>query len=72
MTLINGCKISSDYLPFIFCLFIYLFLIFRDRVSLYIPGCSGTHFVDQAEAGRSLKFEARLVQGMASRAAKAT
>ena len=23
-------------------------LVFRDRVSLYSPGCSGTHFVDQA------------------------
>jgi hypothetical protein len=31
-------------------LFIYLFiylLVFRDRVSLYSPGCPGTHFVDQ-------------------------
>jgi hypothetical protein len=25
-----------------------LFLVFRDRVSLYSPGCPGTHFVDQA------------------------
>jgi hypothetical protein len=33
----------------IFILFIYLFiLVFRDRVSLYSPGCPGTHFVDQA------------------------
>jgi hypothetical protein len=23
-------------------------LIFQDRVSLYSPGCPGTHFVDQA------------------------
>jgi hypothetical protein len=23
-------------------------LVFRDRISLYSPGCSGTHFVDQA------------------------
>jgi hypothetical protein len=28
------------------CLF--LFFVFRDRVSLYSPGCPGTHFVDQA------------------------
>ena len=27
------------------CLFV---LVFRDRVSLYIPGCPGTHSVDQA------------------------
>ena len=30
-----------------FCLFVCLF--FRDRVSLYSPGCPGTHFVDQAD-----------------------
>jgi hypothetical protein len=29
-------------------LFIHLFCFFRDRVSLYSPGCPGTHFVDQA------------------------
>jgi hypothetical protein len=23
-------------------------LVFQDRVSLYSPGCPGTHFVDQA------------------------
>jgi hypothetical protein len=23
--------------------------VFRDRVSLYSPGCPGTHFVDQAD-----------------------
>ena len=32
-TLVNVCK---------------NFLVFRDRVSLYSPGCPGTHFVDQA------------------------
>jgi hypothetical protein len=25
-----------------------VFVFFRDRVSLYSPGCPGTHFVDQA------------------------
>ena len=29
-----------------FCLFVFLF--FPDKVSLYSPGCPGTHFVDQA------------------------
>jgi hypothetical protein len=29
------------------CLFVCLF-VFRDRVSLYSPGCPGTHFVDEA------------------------
>jgi hypothetical protein len=27
------------------CLFV---LVFGDRISLYSPGCPGTHFVDQA------------------------
>jgi hypothetical protein len=31
---------------FFVCLFVCLF-VFRDRVSLYSPGCPGTHFVDQ-------------------------
>jgi hypothetical protein len=29
-------------------LFIYLFLVFRDKVSLHSSGCPGTHSVDQA------------------------
>ena len=34
---------------FCFCFFVFVFfVVFRDRVSLYNPGCSGTHFVDQA------------------------
>jgi hypothetical protein len=33
---------------FIYYLFIYLFLFFRDRVSLRSSDCPGTHFVDQA------------------------
>jgi hypothetical protein len=32
---------------FFVCLFL-SFLVFRDRVSLYSPGCAGTHSVDQA------------------------
>jgi hypothetical protein len=35
-----------------YCLFVCLFVLFcfvlTDRVSLYSPGCPGTHFVDQA------------------------
>jgi hypothetical protein len=27
---------------------LFFFLVFRDSVSLYSPGCPGTHFVDQA------------------------
>jgi hypothetical protein len=29
------------------CLLVFFF-VFQDRVSLYSPGCPGTHFVDQA------------------------
>jgi hypothetical protein len=36
---------ESRALNAIFCLFV---LVFRDRISLYSPGCPGTHFVDQA------------------------
>jgi hypothetical protein len=32
------------FLGFLFC----FVLFFRDRVSLYSPGCPGTHFVDRA------------------------
>jgi hypothetical protein len=28
--------------------FFFFFLVFQDKVSLYSPGCPGTHFVDQA------------------------
>jgi hypothetical protein len=31
-----------------FFLFFFFFFFFQDRVSLYSPGCPGTHFVDQA------------------------
>jgi hypothetical protein len=34
------------YVSLIF--FFFLFLLFRDRVSLCSPGCPGTHSVDQA------------------------
>jgi hypothetical protein len=54
----NVCK-SKSFLFFkiltFSCLFgwlvffvLFLFLFFQDRVSLYSPGCPGTHFVDQA------------------------
>jgi hypothetical protein len=33
-------------MPFFF-FFVFVF-VFQDRVSLYSPGCPGTHFVDQA------------------------
>jgi hypothetical protein len=32
----------------VYSFFVCFGLVFRDRVSLYSPGCPGTHFVDQA------------------------
>jgi hypothetical protein len=56
---------------FFFCLFFVLFwvfcfvLVFRDRVSLYSPGCPGTHFVDQADLElRNLPASASRVLGL--------
>jgi hypothetical protein len=46
-------------------LFIYLFLAFRDMVSLYSPGCPGTHSVDQAGLDlRNLPASASQVLGL--------
>jgi hypothetical protein len=33
---------------FVWCFFCFCFCFFQDRVSLYSPGCPGTHFADQA------------------------
>jgi hypothetical protein len=33
---------------FCFCFYLGFFVCFGDRVSLCVPGCPGTHFVDQA------------------------
>jgi hypothetical protein len=50
------------------CLFgwlLLLFLVFQDRVSLYSPGCPGTHFVDQAGLElRNLPASASRVLGL--------
>jgi hypothetical protein len=55
-TLLYSNIFFQQYLPIFIYLFIcvVLFLFFRfsrDRVSLYSPGCPGTHFVDQAGLG---------------------
>jgi hypothetical protein len=43
----------------------FLFLVFRDRVSLYSSGCLGTHFVDQAGLElRNLPASASRVLGL--------
>jgi hypothetical protein len=47
-----GRKVSEEKKPKIssalFCFVFVLFCFFQDRVSLYSPGCPGTHSVDQA------------------------
>jgi hypothetical protein len=51
-------------LPFFFSFFLF-FLFFWDRVSLYSPGCPGTHFVDQAGLElRNLPASASRVLGL--------
>jgi hypothetical protein len=42
----DHCFCGAENLNQLF--FSFLFLVFRDRVSLYSSGCPGTHFVDQA------------------------
>jgi hypothetical protein len=45
--------------------FCFCFLFFRDRVSLYSPGCPGTHFVDQTGLKlRNLPASASRVLGL--------
>jgi hypothetical protein len=45
--------------------FFYVFFVFWDRVSLYSPGCPGTHFVDQAGLElRNLPASASQVLGL--------
>jgi hypothetical protein len=41
--------VSHFFFVVVLFLFLFLFLFFQDRVSLYSPGCPGTHFVDQAD-----------------------
>jgi hypothetical protein len=49
----------------ILCFLFFCFFVFRDRVSLYSPGCPGTHFVDQAVLElRNLPASASLVLGL--------
>jgi hypothetical protein len=50
---------------FLFCFVFVLVSVFWDRVSLYSPGCPGTHFVDQAGLElRNLPASAFWVQGL--------
>jgi hypothetical protein len=47
--LVSLAKDLSILLIFFFCCCCFCLFVFRDSVSLYIPGCPGTHFVAQAE-----------------------
>jgi hypothetical protein len=41
------CLVGWLFFLFFF-FFCFLFFVFQDRVSLYSPGCPGTHSIDQA------------------------
>jgi hypothetical protein len=57
--------LRAFYIYLFVCLFVCLFLVFWDRVSLYSPGCPGTHFVDQAGLKlRNLSASASRVLGL--------
>jgi hypothetical protein len=50
---------------FLFFIFYFFFFGFSRQVSLYSPGCSGTHFVDQAVLElRNLPASASRVLGL--------
>jgi hypothetical protein len=50
---------------FVFCFVCLFVFVFRDRVSLYSPGCPATHFVDQAGLERrNLPVSASQVLGL--------
>jgi hypothetical protein len=54
---------NNEAIPF--SLSLSLFFFFQDRVSPYSPGCSGTHFVDQAGLElRNLPASASRVLGL--------
>jgi hypothetical protein len=39
---------DADSFFYLLIFFLFFFFVFLDRVSVYIPGCPGTYFVDQA------------------------
>jgi hypothetical protein len=52
------------FFVFVFCFVLFCF-VFQDRVSLYIPGCPGTHSVEQAGLElRNLPASASQVLGL--------
>jgi hypothetical protein len=67
------CLFFSFFFSFLFFSFLFVcFLLFRDRVSLCISGCSGTHFVDQAGLKlRNLPASASQVLGLKASATTA-
>jgi hypothetical protein len=66
-TYIFGNDCNFIVVGFFVCLFVFVFvfLVFRDRVFLCSPGCPGTHFVDQAGLElRNLPASASRVLGL--------
>jgi hypothetical protein len=59
------CFLSVLLFFFVFVLFFVFCFFFQDRVSLYSPGCPGTHFVDHAGLElRNLPASASQVLGL--------
>jgi hypothetical protein len=53
------------FFVFFVFVFVFVFVFFQDRVSLYSPGCPGTHFVDQVVLKlRNLPASASIVLGL--------
>jgi hypothetical protein len=64
---LSTCVLGTKPYPYLFFWFFcfLFFLVFRDRVSLYSPGCPGAHFVDQAGLElRNLPASASRVLGL--------
>jgi hypothetical protein len=61
----SGASKESYSAPVYSIIFVVVCFVFRDRVSLYRPGCPGTHSVDQAGLElRNLPASASQVWGL--------
>jgi hypothetical protein len=62
---LESASVLITFLFFLSFFFFFFFFFSRDKVSLYSPGCPGTHFVDQAGLKlRNRPASASLVLGL--------
>ena len=65
MTLIDMVQTLANTVILTYTTLFIIIIIFQDRVSLFSPGCPGTHFVDQASLElRNLPASASQVLGL--------